>query len=277
MGAAASTPDTALATAIQVGHLDLAREALKMGADINYCAKHSWPEFGFGFSRSCSTSSARTWSEETPVLLIAAARADGDMCRTLLDAGCDPNATQIRKDGAQLCALLAAVNAGSEVCVKLLLERGADVQSVPLLAAACCSGRVDCLRMLLRAGALPDFAEDGFMPLHYCCCRGQRPTIADQAVAQSAAGQRRTVRGAWAECARVLIDLGALTCQQINSCDQSGLVMPALSYAAHFGDVEVVRVLLASGASKEVQGAQGLTAAQYARNSGHEALAQELD
>ena len=174
-----------------------------------------------------------------------------------------------------MCALLAAVNAHSPDCIQLLLERGANATWAPVVAAACAAGNEECVRLLLSAGAPADRLERGFTPLHFCACVGKEPSMNDELI--SFATEHPVAPEAFSACARAVIELGPLSPAQLDARDERSAAMPALAYAARWGASEVVHVLLDKGASKEVRGPEGWTAAQFARNAGHESLANTLE
>lgn len=92
-----------------------------------------------------------------PLLHLAAAFADEQTVRTLLDAGADVKQVSVTPMRNQALHAVLALSKDGAV-TKLLIERGADVNAVqaagyrPLHQAAV-TGREDLVRMLLDAGA----------------------------------------------------------------------------------------------------------------------------
>ncbi|KAK1643170.1 hypothetical protein QYE76_060975 [Lolium multiflorum] len=76
--------------------------------------------------------------------------------------------------------LLAAINASSVKCVKLLVEAGADVNDglVTPLASAVNNGLTACLKCLLEAGADPNIpGPSGRMPIEIAALNGTREDV----------------------------------------------------------------------------------------------------
>jgi len=95
--------------------------------------------------------------EVSPQSLIKETRSDDSQnARDMVRAGIDPNA----KTAKGWTALMSAAYNGQADTVKLLIEKGADVNAeargYTALAAAVYSGNPDIVRMLLRAGADPN-------------------------------------------------------------------------------------------------------------------------
>ncbi|XP_073533214.1 ankyrin repeat and SOCS box protein 10 isoform X2 [Phyllobates terribilis] len=71
------------------------------------------------------------------------------------------------------CPLYVTASRGYTGCLRLLLQKGADVDFAPggesALHGACENGHNQCVQLLLRHGANPNMAsQDGFSPLHHC-------------------------------------------------------------------------------------------------------------
>lgn len=83
-------------------------------------------------------------------------RTDSAVARDLVIAGADPNARTPRG----WTALMSAAYNGQADTVKLLIEKGADVNAqargYSVLSAAVFSGKPEIVRMLLKAGADPN-------------------------------------------------------------------------------------------------------------------------
>ena len=106
--------------------------------------------------------------------------ADGDLVRTCLDAGADPNA---RNEDGDTPLHIAAWNGQTEA-IAALLDAGADPNArnedgdTPLHIAAW-NGQTEAIAALLDAGADPNARnEDGDTPLHIAAWNGQTEAIA---------------------------------------------------------------------------------------------------
>jgi len=114
-------------------------------------------------------------------------REDGRTARDLVLAGADPHA----KTRGGMSALMSAAYNGQVDTVRLLIEKGADVNAMAggftVLGAAVFSGKPDIVQMLIRAGADPNRAGRG----------GQTPLAAAQAAKNEAIVQ--LLRGAGAK------------------------------------------------------------------------------
>jgi ankyrin repeat protein len=80
------------------------------------------------------------------------------------------------------------------------------------------------------------------------------------------------VQGHQLEAARLLLERGA----DVNRAGAVGRTPLMHAAVADFGDTRLVDLLLKAGARKDVRDAGGLTAADYARQYGHEGLADRL-
>ena len=86
-----------------------------------------------------------------------------------MGAGVSPNSNGGDKEGG-VSALSAAASSGHFALVKLLLERGADVNAedawgANALVGASDSGNVDTVKLLLARGADPNIDDDGLTAL----------------------------------------------------------------------------------------------------------------
>ncbi|NXD28838.1 ASB10 protein, partial [Spelaeornis formosus] len=135
---------------------------------------------------------------------------------------------------------------GYSACLRLLLLRGAAVDSAPggrtALHEACAAASADCVRLLLGAGAEPDaVSEDGYKPLHLCKSSGS------------------------IECVRQLLQHGANVNSQTEEENDT-----ALHVASRHGLAEHVQLLLQHGAELEVKNKEGQTALNVACAQPHQ-------
>jgi ankyrin repeat protein len=102
----------------------------------------------------------------------AAAAGDLPIVTHDLDAGVSPNAGSSGEEGVS--ALSAAASSGQVEVVRLLLDRGADVNADDYwggnaLCGPSLNGHVDVVQLLLSRGADPNMEDDGTTPLDYAC------------------------------------------------------------------------------------------------------------
>jgi hypothetical protein len=281
MGCGPSSPGGKLESAVRSGDVEAARAHLAEGADPNQRCKFHWRQHGFGFSGGSGGGNAgvsETHTEETPVLIMATERCDVAMAALLLDTGADPDATQNNSnDDSEMTALLMAVSVGATEIVKLLLDKGASTYRAPVVAAACAAGQPECVRILLEAGAPAKESERGFTPLHFCALQGREPSMEAPLLPPMDDAAPVPSGETYAECTRLVIELAKLSKEDIDARDEGSAAVPALSYAARWGSIEVARALVRAGASRDIRGPDGMTPAQYARDHGHKSLASELD
>ena len=134
--------------------------------------------------------------------------------------------------------------------VRLLLSRGAEVNVVSrngwtALMIAAAKGYATVARVLLRHGARPAIPDIyGWTPL------------------------MRAVYAGHADVVRLLLESRRA---EVNARDEHGDT--ALHRAAERGDLDSIRLLLRYGADPALRDAEGLTPAQIAAASGHEAVA----
>jgi ankyrin repeat protein len=165
----------------------------------------------------------------------------------LLQRGFDPNT---RNPQAQP-ALTRAIQAGSLQVVDVLLaspdtqvDISNEVGETPLMMAAL-KGQAELSQRLLAAGAKPH--RSGWAPIHYAA------TGPDSAIVA------------------LLLDRGA-PIDAVSPTERTPLMMAAL-----YGPEESVRLLLKRGADPRLRTTAGQSAADFARASGRERLARELD
>lgn len=164
-----------------------------------------------------------------------------------LARGVDPNAT----NAEGLPSLMLAIRTGSwKVYDALLANRKTRIEvenqhgETPLMYLALL-GETERARDLIRRGAKVN--RLGWSPLHYAASKGQLET------------------------ARMLLEHGAI----VNAPAPDGTT--PLMMAAFSGKREVVQLLLDRGADTTAINLSKLTAADWAREKGHDSLADELD
>jgi len=167
--------------------------------------------------------------------------------RRMLGRGVDPNAA----NSEGLPALMLAIRTGAwGVYDALLAHRKTDIEArnrsneTPLMYLALL-GETERAQALIKRGAQVN--RLGWTPLHYAASKGQTAT------------------------ARMLLDHGAI----VNAPAPDGTT--PLMMAAYAGDRATVQLLLDHGADASAVNLQKLTAADWARERRHGALANELD
>lgn len=197
---------------------------------------------------------ARAGGTQAGPALVAAAEA-GDLAalRRLLDAGTPVDA----RDARRRTALLAATHADQVEAARLLIARGADVnakddiQDSPFLYAGA-RGRLQILRLTLAAGAdlksTNRYGGTALIPAaHY--------------------GHVDTVR----ELLKTRIDV-----DHVNRLGWTALLEAVILGDGGPAHTEIVRLLVAHGASVNLPDAQGATALRHAEQRGQAAVADIL-
>jgi len=220
------------------------------------------------------------------------AAADRDKVDTLIRHGADVNLAA--KTG--FTPLMIAANDGdAAAAIRLLVERGAVVapsNPKPLHDASplyygVWSGNVETVRLLIERGAdvRAKVKIGGIFaaaPLELAAILGDVPMVRALAAAGSDVNRlsesglpvlTSAVMTNRVEIAKTLIALGA----NINLVDE--LSMTPLMHAAlvDYGDTEMVALLLAAGATKDLRSKDNDTALDLARQHGHDAIARLLE
>ncbi|KAM4028285.1 uncharacterized protein ACNLHF_023702 isoform 5-T5 [Anomaloglossus baeobatrachus] len=149
------------------------------------------------------------------------------------------------------CPLYVTASRGYTDCLRLLLQRGADVDFTPggesALHGACENGHNQCVQLLLKHGANPNIqSQDGFSPLHHC----------------------KTPQSY--RCAQLLLKYGA----HVAAPSEDEALTP-LHIAAGHGLMEHVELYLHSGAAMESRDVHGETPLSVACS--HPQSCQQLD
>ena len=162
------------------------------------------------------------------------------------------NANELNPLGGEPALVLAIREGSTAVVQDLLAHPGTDLERKAVngntaLMMAAFKRDADTVRALLDKGAKVN--QPGWTALHYAAASG------DVAIAQ------------------LLIERGA----QVNALSPrpSGAVTP-LMMAAREGQDGIVRLLLAKGANAALKNTEGFTAAQLAKQAGHDKLAGQL-
>jgi ankyrin repeat protein len=261
-----SDPQTPLMRAAIEGTLEDVDRAIRSGADVNASTNSGltalmWaahdPAKVRRLLRSGANANAEAKSGHTALILAAGYDGASESVRLLLDAGANVNATVREGIIPAATPLVRAAMRGDLAVAKLLLDRGAALESgdgktgIALLFAGA-QGDVAMVRLLLDRGARVDtrFPKDIFPPA---------PTVLMLAAEDG-----------YPEVVRLLIARGA----GVNTRDDEG-VTPLMWAAGAIdrGDTKTVEALLASGADPAATTAAKETAHTFASRYGNKAAA----
>jgi ankyrin repeat protein len=252
---------TPLMYAAAYGSLDAMKLLLDAGADVN--AKNTfdvtallWCANDLAKARLLvekgANVNAKSKQGRTPLIVAAAQDGNSQTVKLLLEKGADISAS----DSAKNTALTVAADANDTESVRLLIAKGADINAqngfgdTPLMNAAA-QGNVETMKLLLAKGAdanVVDFnkgvrvkngpiALGGFAALHYAA-----PTGGSAAV-------------------KLLLDAGA----KVNVEDVRGMTPLILAIGTDRPDIDVIRLLLAKGADKNIKSKDGESAVDWAK------------
>jgi ankyrin repeat protein len=196
----------------------------------------------------------------------------------LLDAGAKPNA----RDNDRATALMYAARGGRTEAVKLLLQRGADVSAKGSLEKysdstalhyAAGRGQAETIKELLRRGADVNARnQDGMTPLIWGAYSGDAASVAALLEAGASwkiasADGNTTVwdraifsQGKGIEVVRLLIARGVDI--ELRNSD----LRTPLNYAVLKGDLEIVKLLVASGANANARDKIGVSTLALAQS-----------
>lgn len=179
-------------------------------------------------------------------LVLAAELDRGRQVLNLLLKGVDPNGL----DDRGRSPLQMALREGSmQALEQLLKDPRLDVNTpnangeTPLMLAAI-KGQLTAVQLLVKRGARIN--KEGWSPLHYACS-GPDEGVSAWLLAQGAELDARSPNGS-----------------------------TPLMMAARYGALDLPAVLLKAGADVNLRNAQGLSALDFARAAGRDALVQEL-
>lgn len=191
----------------------------------------------------------------------------------------DPRLASGRDRDGLTPVILARYWSKSDAFSRLLAVRGDDLD----VFEATLAGRAELVRAhLARDPSLANaWTLDGYTALHYAAFFGgggvaEALIDADadlEAVSRNGMGVRplnSAAAGGHVDVSRLLVERGA----DVNAAQAQGFT--PLHAAAQNGDADLVAILLAAGADKDVRLEDGRTAADLAREAGHEALAERL-
>lgn len=226
----------------------------------------------------------------TTMLMMAA--ADRDKVDTLIRHGADVNLAA--KTGFTPL-MIAANDAAAAEAIRLLIERGAVVapsnpkplHDASALYYAVWSGNVDMVRLLIERGAnvQAKVKVGGIFaaaPLELAVFLGDVPMV--RALAEAGSDVNRlsevglpvltsAVMANRVEVAKTLIALGA----NVNLVDEQSMTPLMHAALVDYGDTEMVELLLASGATAGTRSKDNHTALDFATQHRHDAIARLLE
>ena len=241
---------TALMLACLSGNIEAINVLLKAGADISIASVDGATWIHCAVDGTCSRETLKavishgadvntTGNNNVTALMMACWKGNVDAIHALLNAGADPNITDIK--GAT-CILYAVDGDCSKETIQAIISRGADVNATdnskltPLIIA-CQKGYVDVVNVLLNAGADCNIADGQY-----------GKTCIHTAI----------IRGCCKELLENLIDHGA----DVNATDKDS--QTALMTACWKGNVEAINVLLNAEANPNITDNNGATWIHYA-------------
>ena len=172
----ADAPESPVADAAMMGDVDVVRQLLREGADVNaaqgdgmsalhWAAERGSAELTEMLLYAGATVDAVTRIGRYTPLHIASRNGQAQVVSAVLSAGADVGA---RTDPGGTTALHLAATAGDASVIGLLVEAGAEVdareaewQQTPLIFAAA-RNRIDAIHALLESGADPNLAAETF-------------------------------------------------------------------------------------------------------------------
>ncbi|KAI9854237.1 MAG: hypothetical protein M1813_001322 [Trichoglossum hirsutum] len=218
----------------------------------------------------------------------AARRGGIEVARILVEHGANVSI----KDKELYSPLQWACAVGNYEVAEFLLDNGAEFESGdaveinPLIQAACGSPReefVDIVALLLDRGAnIHAKDRSGMTALFHATMKGKLET-AEYLVEAGADLYHRDHNG-WtllhlavskghAEVLQYFLERG----MDANVLSWHGTRAPPLHFAAETGDQDMLEILLASGADRDLEASDGKTAAEWAHKMGHSGAARLLE
>lgn len=251
------TGETPLMTAARVGRLDAVRALVDAGADIN---------------------AAERLKGQT-ALMWAISESHDDVAEYLLGHGADPKAKSL----SGFSPLLFAARMGDLPMIKLLLAKGANINeeaadgSTPLLITTI-RGHADVALYMLDNGAFADPDKTGFTPLHWAVGKWESEQTHDYPEIGGEWGSLIGIKTHKIELIKALLARGAQINRRLaKSPPRFGYAMFAqikvvggtpFWIAALSCDVEVMKLLVASGANPLDKSDEGVTPLMVAAGVG---------
>lgn len=258
--------ETPLMYAASVGSLDAMKLLLEKGADVNAQNQFGstaliWSATDLGkvelLLEHGANPNLASKRGRTALLVAAMSDRSAPIVRLLIDKGADVQA----KDFLKTTALKAATFGNDTETVRLLLDAGLDPNAAdlpgltPLMMAAGWNGNLETVKMLLAKGANVNAVSRPVMGL---------PTR----IAPSKFGNLTALIMAAPfgppELIQTLLDAGA----NVNAKDVRGMTPLMLAVATDHQDPAVIRLLLSRGADPRMKDESGFGAMDWARRAG---------
>jgi ankyrin repeat protein len=221
-------PGSSLTDAIQSGNRTAALEMIAKGADVNAAE-----------------------SDGTTALHWAVHRDDVDLVEKLIKAGAKPN----RKNDYGATPMSEAATVGNVAILQKLIDAGADVESPNMdgqtaLMIVARTSNVAAARLLMNKGANPNRVEEyrNQTALMWAAAESQ-PEMVKELLAHKADANARSTVNAWER---------QVTAEPRAIARPAGGFTPLL-YAARQGCVECAKLLVESGANKDMADPEGVT------------------
>jgi ankyrin repeat protein len=267
-------------------------------ADINAYDKHGWTPLRQAVCESsveCAwlllaaganvNQKSREYDEETPLAYaVLHYRASAPLVKLLLQYKADPNIA-IRDD--EKLPILQAAKQGKETLLKLLLDAGADAEGTDRNGKTAAhyaaeAGHAGILRILAAHGADLDKAAGHYKytPLAEAITSHNREAFdvllecGASLMVHHEKGHTLLMYAAWAGEAGIVEELAR---RGLPLDAQTNEGYTALMWAAEEGKLYMAEKLLELGASPLLRNKNGLSAANIAREKGHDDLAALLD
>jgi ankyrin repeat protein len=205
-------------------------------------------------------------------LLKACRAGDLQLAADSLAKGANPNLRATHLDRAPGLTPLMFAASTNEALVKLLVERGANVNAIadsgatPLLFA-CKDGKIEIATYLIEQGATVTNAERS---VAWAAWRGYSNVVAlllskgapvDRPVKEMGTPLQRAIEGGLVDMVRFLVKNGAA----INRINEGGATH--IQTAVRWGNLETVKFLLDAGAEVNVRDGYGVTPLMYAASA----------
>ena len=181
-------------------------------------------------------------TQNCTALMMACRKGDIDATNVLLTAGTNPNTVD---ECGDTCLHLAVRGGCNEETVQAIINHGIDVNAanksnVTSLMIAYDEGNIDAINVLLQTGANPNMKD----------CEG---TTALHCAAQA---------GCSKDTIQAVIDYGA----DVNAVNKDNVT--ALMIACEKGNIDVINVLLQTGADPNIKNCEGAAVLHYAAKGG---------
>jgi ankyrin repeat protein len=264
--------NTLLMEAAAFGSIDAMKMLLAAGADVN----------------------AKNQFDSTPLLLAA---GNNEKARLLIERGADVNA---KTKSGRTPLMIAATCAGCAPTLKLLIEKGANVQAIDqhkvgALRLAADADDLESIKLLLAKGADPkasdDAGNDAMQSAANNCnleasrlllSKGASPNTANTFGGEVKFGKIQLIgltplMLASTYCSpqlvKTLLDAGA----NIKAIDVRGMTPLHFAISSEIQDLAVVRLLIQAGAEVNAKSKAGETALDWAKKFGHSQIIRALE